>query len=109
MKKTIDKSTIGGRIKAARKELGMTQEDLAEMMCITGALVCCYEKDKVDLPLSVIKELAMHLKVSVSYLVNDIDSKFDEECQELLRLFGNIKSDEARQVALVQIKALGLL
>ena len=32
MNKTINKNTIGGRIKAARKELGMTQEELAEMM-----------------------------------------------------------------------------
>ena len=68
MKKTIDKTTTGGRIKARRKELGMIQEELAEKICITGALVCCYEKDKVDLPLSVISELAKYLQVSASYL-----------------------------------------
>lgn len=60
--------TIGGRIKAARKALGMTQEDLAELMCSTGALICCYEKDKVDLSLSVIRLLAKNLGVSAAYL-----------------------------------------
>lgn len=68
MAKKIDKTTIGGRIKAARKALGMTQEDLAELMCSTGALICCYEKDKVDLSLSVIRLLAKNLGVSAAYL-----------------------------------------
>ncbi|MDD3413159.1 MAG: helix-turn-helix transcriptional regulator [Lachnospiraceae bacterium] len=106
MKKTIDKTTIGGRIKAARKELGMTQEELAEMMCITGALVCCYEKDKVDLPLSVIRELAKHLHVSASYLVDGIKSEIDTDSMEILKAFMAINSDEAKRIALIQIRAL---
>lgn len=77
MSKTIDKTTIGGRIKAARKALGMTQEDLAELMCTSGALICCYEKDKVDLPISVIRLLAKRHVISVDDFAK-LDSYFAE-------------------------------
>ncbi len=104
--KNTDKSTIGGRIRAARKALGMTQEDLAEKMYITGSLVCCYEKNKVDLSLSVIKELANHLQVTASYLVDGVEIELDKEQMELMKAFLGIKSDEARKVALMQVQAM---
>jgi len=107
MAKNIDKTTIGGRIKAARKALGMTQEDLAELMCSTGALICCYEKDKVDLSLSVIRLLARHLQVSAAYLVDGIEDEMDEDTREMMKIFGGLKSDEFRKVALGQVKMLG--
>jgi len=106
MAKNIDKTTIGGRIKAARKALGMTQEELAELMCSTGALICCYEKDKVDLSLSVIRLLAKHLQVSAAYLVDGIEDEMDEDTREMMRIFMRLKSDEVRKVALGQVKLL---
>ena len=106
MTKKIDTTTIGGRIKAARKALGMTQEDLAELMCSTGALICCYEKDKVDLPLSVIKLLAKHLQVSVAYLADGVETELDEDATEMLRIFMSLKSDAAKKVALEQMTLL---
>lgn len=106
MAKNIDKTTIGGRIKAARKALGMTQEDLAELMCSTGALICCYEKDKVDLSLNVIRLLAKHLQVSAAYLVDGIEDEMDEDTREMMRIFMGLKSDEVRKVALGQVKLL---
>lgn len=48
-------------------------------MCSTGALICCYEKDKVDLPLRVIKLLAKHLQVSVAYLADGVETELDED------------------------------
>lgn len=84
----------------------MTQEDLAELMCSTCALICCYEKDKVDLPLSVIKLLAKHLQVSVAYLVDGVETELDEDATEMLIIFMSLKSDTAKKVALEQMKFL---
>ena len=109
MSKTIDKTTIGGRIKTARKALGMTQEDLADLMCTSGALICCYEKDKVDLPISVIRLLAKHLEVSVAYLVDGVDNELDQDTMELVKAFMAIRNPEAKKVALMQMKAMGML
>lgn len=107
--KEIDKTTIGGRIKAARKELCMTQENLADLMRSTGAVICCYEKNKVDLPLSVIRELAMHLQVSASYLVDGVENELDEDATEILKAFMTIKSEDAKRVALMQLQAMEIL
>lgn len=106
MKNTIDKTTIGGRIKAARKAKGMTQEMIAEKMCITASLICCYEKNKVDLPLSVIGELAKYLEVSATYLVDGVENELDEECLEILKAFMAIKNEALRKIAIIQIQAL---
>lgn len=107
--KRIDKTTIGGRIKAARLDLGMTQEDLADLMGSTGAVICCYEKNKVDLSLSVIRELSNHLQVSAAYLVDGIENELDEEEMEILKAYMAISNKDAKRVALMQLQAMKLL
>ena len=56
--KKIDNSTMGGRIKEQRIKAGMTQEQLAEKMCITKVAISQYENNKVDIKGSVLVEIA---------------------------------------------------
>ena len=42
----LTENTLGARIKAQRIRCGMTQEELAEAMCIPKSTISAYENDK---------------------------------------------------------------
>lgn len=54
----METETIGSRIRAARKELGYSQEELAALLYMKKTTICKYEKDLHDIPSSVIVQLA---------------------------------------------------
>ena len=71
MKSHIDKNmgTVGNRIRIRRKELGYSQEELAEQLYIKKSTICKYEKDQHDIPASVIIEIARALDTTPDYLL----------------------------------------
>lgn len=97
--------TIGMRIKKCRRKLGMTQEELAELMCVTPVQISHYENDKNDIKLSVLKELASYLQVSISYLVDD-ESVEGEDVQEIISIYRKLGSKRDKLIALAQMKVL---
>lgn len=72
MKNFINEETLGQRIKAARIRMGMTQEQLAEVMCIPKSTISAYENDKVDIKGSVLVELSEHLDTTPNYLLGGL-------------------------------------
>lgn len=105
MSKKIDVTTIGGRIKEKRLLLGCSQDQLAEKMNITAALVSNYENNKVDIKLSSLRELAGALNTTVGYLA-DGEPEIDAQMQELMKVFAGLKGEKMRDVAIKQMKVL---
>lgn len=103
--KKIDNSTMGGRIKEQRIMMGMTQEQLAEIMCTTKAAISQYENNKVDIKGSVIVELAGILGTTARYLLSNEVSvgDVDEQMKEMMEIFWGLRNDEIRRVAIEQI------
>lgn len=64
--------TIGEKIRARRKMLGMTQKDVAGEY-ITRNMICRIESGEVSPSLQTLTQIANALSVSVSYLVSDKD------------------------------------
>ena len=54
MNKVIDTTTIGGRLKAKRKEAGYSQEKLAELLMIKQNTLSKYESGDHDVPTDVL-------------------------------------------------------
>ena len=81
----------------------MTQEYLAELMCIPKSTISAYENDKVDIKSSVIKDLAGLLNTTANYL---IDTSPDKDTEELIGLFSRIEDEKVKKMILVQIRAL---
>ena len=106
MSKKIDVTTIGGRIKGKRVLLGYSQEQLAEKMNITAALVSNYENNKVDIKLSSLRELAGALNTTVGYLA-DGEPEIDAQMQEMMKVFAGLKGEQVKEVAIKQMKVLG--
>lgn len=63
--------TIGEKIKEARKQCGLSQEQLAEKMSVSRSAVAKWETDKGIPDIDNLKALSKLLNVSVDYLLDD--------------------------------------
>lgn len=103
--------TIGERIKNRRKELGLTQEDLAKKLGNKSrASVCTVEKDKEDLTTTRIRQYADALECTPAYLmgwedeITDPDYDINNEDQVLLDRYHSV-SPETRAAIDLLLKA----
>ncbi len=57
-----DVTTVGGRIRAAREAMGLSQEQLGIRLGVPQTLVSSWERGKVDLPVSMLVRLSSALQ-----------------------------------------------
>ena len=69
--------TLGEKIKDARKQCGLSQEQLAEKMSVSRSAIAKWETDKGLPDIDNLKALAGFLNVSVDYLLDD-EERIDE-------------------------------
>ena len=65
--------TVGDKIKAARKEAGMTQAELAKLLGIAGPTLAQWETNVRNPKLRTLAQLAAGLNCSIFYLMDDED------------------------------------
>ena len=78
--------TLGEKIKEARKQYGLSQEQLAEKMSVSRSAIAKWETDKGLPDIDNLKALAGFLNVSVDYLLDDgerIDEFITREAYDL--------------------------
>ena len=78
--------TLGEKIKEARKQCGLSQEQLAEKMRVSRSAIAKWETDKGLPDIDNLKALAGFLNVSVDYLLDDgerIDELVTREAYDL--------------------------
>ena len=109
MTKNIDLTTVGGRIKAKRIAAHITQEELAEMLCVKAPVISKYENNLVNIPNDTLQALVKALDTTASYIMDGIECTLSEDEKELLALFNSLKNDQLKKVALGQLKALTLI
>ena len=100
--------TMGTRIRKQRIMIGMTQDELAEKLCIPKTTVSAYENDKIDIKGSRIAELAKALFSTPNYLlgfegVKDEAQRMDEGIEAML---GRIQDDKIKKMLMIQIEAV---
>lgn len=66
--------TLGEKIRHARKSCGLSQERLAEKLCVSRSAIAKWETDKGMPDVENLKYLSRLLNVSVDYLLSDEDS-----------------------------------
>ena len=98
--------TIGMRIRECRVKMGMTQEELAELLYIKKATVSAYENDRFDMKVSMLKDIARVLKTTVAYLVEGESEGISSEVIQIAMMLQGMKSEELRRVAMEQVKVL---
>ena len=95
--------TIGEKIKARRRELHMTTEDLGKMIGVQRSAVTKYEKGRVELKASQIQAIAKALGVSPVDLLDDNDQELQDQELRLLTAYRHA-SDEIRDAALAMLE-----
>ncbi len=87
--------TFGEKVRAKRKQLGLTQEELSQRINVSRRIVTSYEADKSrPRGVAAYKRLAVALDVNVNHLLND-DEAFIESAGEQ---FGSRGRAEAKQL-----------
>ena len=66
--------TLGEKIKEARKQAGLSQDQLAEKLSVSRSAVAKWESNKGLPDVSNLKALALLLNVSIDYLLDDSDA-----------------------------------
>ena len=101
--------TIGQRIRECRKNKGMTQDELAERLLTKKSTVSAYENDKIDIKISILKQIAKELDTTVFYLAGEQDEAISNEVMQMAMVLQQIQSKELRKVAIEQAKVLASL
>ena len=93
-------------IKAQRIRIGLTQEQLAEAMCVPKSTISAYENDKVDIKKSVIDELSEILITSPNYLHGyKEERKRDPYAESAAAIISSIKDEKIKALLLTKIQA----
>ena len=98
--------TIGMRIRECRLALGMTQEEMADVLQMKKVTLSAYENDRIDIKVSILKEIAVGLGTTVAYLIDGEESEFSLEVMQAARLLQGIENEQLRKAALEQVKVL---
>lgn len=105
MAKSVDLSTVGGRIRYKRIQAGLTQEQLAEILFVTPAAVSTYENRDLNIPSKTVMDIAKVLNTTAGYLLDGVENVISDEEMEILAVFNALKG-KLKSIALVQMKAL---
>lgn len=68
--------TIGKRIRECRVEMGMTQEKLAALLYTKKSTISAYENDRIDIKVSILRDIAKALNTTPGYLVDGKEQAF---------------------------------
>ena len=101
--------TIGMRIKECRVKMGMTQDELAERLLTKKSTVSAYENDKIDIKISILKQVAKELDTTVFYLVGEQDEDISNEVMQMAMVLQQIQSRKLRMAAIEQVKVLAAM
>lgn len=96
---------VGERIRAARKQAGMTQKDLTEKTGICRSGICLYESGKRTIDINSLRKIASALNVPIESLMSDqtrdayeTDSLKLEEARMELEAQFNKDMDDLRKI-----------
>ena len=96
----MDKVALGNRIRLARKDAGLTGEQLSELCKINAAYLRQIECGAKMPSLPLFESLSRTLKVSPSYLLADaLPGSEDQDVEALMRLCRNASPKQIDMIA----------
>ena len=95
--------TVGMRIKERRLAMGMTQEELADILEIAKIDIVLHQN---DVKVGILKEMAPVLGTTVAYLAGGEACGFSPEVMQIAMLLEGMQNKELRRVAMEQVKLL---
>lgn len=96
-------STFGEQIKILRKNLGLTQEQLAERLSVNRAALANWETDRAMPDIQMVKELAGVYGVTVDSLLGREDDSFASRVANVIREHEGLLNEEEERFLLGMI------
>lgn len=93
--------TLGEKIKEARKQCGLSQEQLAEKMAVSRSAIAKWETDKGLPDVENLKALSQLLSVSIDYLLDngeDLDKAVIQEAIDLSQYEGKSRYEKKGKI-----------
>jgi len=100
-----DLPVLGERLKKARKDRGLTQEQLAERSGLSTRHIAKIEKGDVNPSFEVLSTLVKTLGVSFDAIFDPAGEQVEAELQEIAGLY-RACSEEGRQLVLATMRAI---
>lgn len=94
--KEVKFMTFGEKLKEARKEAGLSQEQFAEKMSVSRSAIAKWETDKGMPDVNNLKVMAQLLNVSVDYLLDEDEKLSFNEIKEAISLNEYEKTGKCR-------------
>ena len=104
--RAIDVTTVGGRIKKLRTEMGVSQEELGFALHMEGkSVIYGYESNRRGISGDILVDLAKLLHSTPEYIMNG-ESPADEDpyISAVVSLMKGMKTDKRRRIALEHTK-----
>ena len=101
---TVNKESMGRRIRSLRLRKGWTQNELAEIMCVPKTSISAYENGKVDIKGSTLAELSGIFGTTPNYILGFGDMA-DDTTAEIIEAVGKLKDARTKELLLAQIRA----
>ena len=100
---------MGMRIRECRVKMGMTQEELAETIYTKKCTISAYETGKIDIKVSILRDIAKILNTTAGYLMDGDEMGFDADAMQLAMILQEMKNEDVKKVAIEQVKILARL
>lgn len=108
--KPADTSTVGGRIKKLRLDLGLSQEQLGYALGMEGKCVIYgYESNRRGVSWDVLVELARVLYTTPEYIMTGSEPDEDPYVIEAAALIRSLKTEKAKKAALEHIRLVMMM
>lgn len=105
-KNEMEVSTVGGRIKYLRKQIGMGQEELAERLHLENrASISSYETNRRGLSGELAVAMAQELQTTTDYLLNGTEAE-DDFAEKAMNLIRKVKTEAGKRAVLLQLQAV---
>lgn len=78
----VDYKLIGSRIKIKRKAMGITQEQLAEVLSVTVGYVSQIERGVTKINLEILSAISLHLHCDITFFVTGVSTSQEVYLQD---------------------------
>lgn len=91
------------------RRMGMTQEELAEVIYTKKCTISAYDTGKIDIKVSILRDIGKILNTTAKYLMDGDELGFDADVMQLAMMLQEMKNEDVRKVAIEQVKILARL
>ncbi len=94
----INRKQLGLRIREARQQKGMSQQELAAVIGVSDKTISAYEVGRVDPPLDALEKLSQATSHPIGFFVGDVQSNIEARLDRIASELSQIRETLTSEV-----------